>query len=101
MKDRLAKILSRELEILEGISETRALEIDEVKKLEILTRSLKQMEEKKEEKVNPLEALTSEELVAFIRGASNDGSKAEERPKAKGGRSNSQKAGKRRFVEKR
>ena len=92
MKDRLAKILSKELAILEEISEKRSLDIEEVKKLEILTRSLKQMEDKKEESKNPLDELTSEELVAFVKGASN-GRKVEERPEAEGGGGPSEAAG--------
>jgi hypothetical protein len=83
MKSKMKKILERELERIEVASLTGPLDIEDCKKLEILTRSLKQLEEEKVAVVNPLEGLSSEALLEYIRGTPDVG-EPDTKPKPKG-----------------
>jgi hypothetical protein len=71
MKKILEGILGRELDKLEKKSQVEDLDMDDLKKVEILTRSLKQIEvsEKAEDE---LESLTIEQLIELA-NLSKDG----------------------------
>jgi hypothetical protein len=83
MKERLVAIVSRELDRLERLSQVGPLDMDEVKKLEVLTRSLKQLQDPPKKVDNPVEALTTEELLRLARGEFYD-NQAQSRAAAKG-----------------
>lgn len=96
MKDRLAKIVARELDRIDELSEQGPLDIEDCKRLEVLTRSLKQLEDKKVEVENPFEGLSSEDLLLFVKGEPNDGqtdTKPKAKRKAKGARGDSEENG--------
>jgi hypothetical protein len=75
MKKTLDRIFERELNRLDALSEKRPLELDELKALDVLTRSLKQFVAPPKEEENPLEDLSTEELLAIVKGIT-DGNKA-------------------------
>jgi hypothetical protein len=82
MKGTLRKVLERELDRIEEASQNGPLDIEDCKKLEILTRSLKQLEEEKVVIENPFEGLSSEALLEYLKGGPDDG-RTDTQPKPK------------------
>ena len=72
MKKVLDGIFERELKRLDGISQERALNLDELKSLDILTRSLKQFQEPAKQEENPLAGLTNEQLLQLVSAPQED-----------------------------
>jgi hypothetical protein len=64
----LDDILQREIERINEVSKKGPLETDEVKRLEILVRAYKQYSAPAVEDDSPLAGLSSEDLLAFIKG---------------------------------
>jgi hypothetical protein len=88
MKDVLEKILERELNRIAKASESSPLDIEDCKKLEVLARSYRQFEEKKSKDDNPLEGLSTEDLLEYLKGPKDEQDNPEPKTKrqAKGKR---------------
>jgi hypothetical protein len=100
MRAVLDGIFERELKRLDQISQERPLTLEELKALNTLTLSLKQYVEPPKEAVNPLEGLSSEDLLAIVKGVTDDG-EAKPEPKVQRGGRNRKTNRKRPAVEKR
>jgi hypothetical protein len=70
MKEVIDGILAREVQRIDDLSKTEPLDIEEIKKLELLIRARRQFEEPEKTELSPLAQLTSEELLAFIKSES-------------------------------
>ena len=66
MKQTLRDIFARELARIEEASKTGALEMEDLKKVEILTRSLKQLEDPPRA-TSPLDDISNEDLLLLAR----------------------------------
>ena len=83
MRDVLDQIFERELTRLSEASTRGTLEMEDIKKLEILTRALKQYQAPEKKQDNPFESLSTEDLLKLIRGETHDGDPAEPQPEVK------------------
>ena len=72
MKQVLDSIFERELKRLDEASQKESLDLDDLRRLDILTRALKQYQEPTKEAESPLSQLSSDELIAFIRREDKD-----------------------------
>lgn len=72
MKQTLREICARELGRLNTSSEAGSLSLDDVKKLEILTRSLKQLEDTPKD-AETLETVTVEDLLRLAKLEADNG----------------------------
>lgn len=73
--ERLQKIIEREINRLDIKSEEANLSLNDLKSLELLTRSLKQISSAPEPEENPLSALqdlTDEDLITLIKSIKTD-----------------------------
>ncbi len=94
MREILDKIFERELTRLSEASNNGSLEMDDIKKLEILTRTIKQFQAPEKKQENLFENLTTEDLLKLIKGGTDDGRhNTKPKPKAKRSGSDSQKEG--------
>ncbi len=100
MKQTLREICARELGRLNTSSEAGSLSLDDVKKLEILTRSLKQLEDTPKE-TSSLDEITNEDLLFLAKFGADDGRHAEPGQEASGPTPRGAKKGRRRAVEER
>ncbi len=84
MKDILNAVFARELTRLDDKSKLGPLDLDDLKALDLLTRSLKSYQEPTKQAENPLKDLTNEQLVALMRLPEiDDERRPEAKPKAK------------------
>lgn len=93
MRDLLDKIFERELARLSEASNNGSLEMDDIKKLEILTRTIKQFQAPEKKQENLFENLTTEDLLKLIKGDTHDGDQTKPEPKAKRARGGRKKEG--------
>ena len=75
-EDVLTGIFERELERLNKISQTTGLDSDAIKDLEGLTRAYKNFKAPEKKSENPLDGLSTDELLEFIKGDSDGRGKA-------------------------
>lgn len=68
MKNLLDEIFAREIARLDEISKERPLNMDEIKALETLTRALKSYQAPTVKSADPLEGLTTEQLLEIVGG---------------------------------
>jgi hypothetical protein len=68
MSEQLTEVINREIARFDAISRERPLTSAEIKDLETLTRALKAFKAPDKKADNPLDGLTSEELLQLIRG---------------------------------
>jgi len=74
----------RELERLDEISKKGALDMDELKRLDLLTKSLKQYQKPQDSEEDSLQDLSIDDLIKLANWEEEDGSTSESRPKSKG-----------------
>ena len=82
--DRLEQIFMRELERLDEISKKGALDMDELKRLDLLTKSLKQYQKPQDNDEDSLENLSVDDLIKLANWEEEDGSTSESSPESEG-----------------
>lgn len=91
MKELLDQIFEREVKRLDQRSQKEPLDVEDLRKLDILTRALRQYQvpEKKDES---LDELTTAELIALVRGGDDGEDNPKPRPQPKRKKARSKKA---------
>jgi hypothetical protein len=80
LKDVLDRIFERELNRLDEASKKQALDLEDLRRLDLLTRSVKSLQDTPVEEEDTFKDLSSEEIIKLLKAEEGPSGKAEPEP---------------------